>query len=71
MIKKEMNKVKLTPEQIKKNIRKVISNIREVEEIVKLFPNIKEREIKTFGNASHIVLPKEYTNKKAIVIIKK
>ena len=32
---------------------------------------ILDREIKPFGNASHIILPKEYSNKKAKVIIKK
>ncbi len=32
---------------------------------------IIEKEIKPFGNASHIILPKEYNNKKAKVIIKR
>ena len=32
---------------------------------------ILDREIKPFGNASHIILPKEFANKKAKVIIKK
>ena len=32
---------------------------------------ILEREIKPFGNASHIILPKEFANKIAKVIIKK
>jgi len=31
---------------------------------------ILEKEVKPFGNASHIILPKEYTNKKARIIIK-
>ena len=30
-----------------------------------------EKEIKPFGNASHIILPKEYNKKKAKVIIKR
>ena len=31
---------------------------------------ILEKEVKPFGNASHIILPKEYTSKKAKIIIK-
>lgn len=30
-----------------------------------------EREVKPFGNASHIILPKKHKNKKATIIIKK
>lgn len=33
--------------------------------------DILERKVKSFGNASHIILPKEYEEKKAIIIIKK
>lgn len=32
---------------------------------------ILEKEISEFGNSSHIILPKEYAKKKAIVIIRK
>ncbi|OGJ17895.1 hypothetical protein A3K73_07780 [Candidatus Pacearchaeota archaeon RBG_13_36_9] len=32
---------------------------------------ILEKEVKPFGNASHIILPKEYTRKKARVILSK
>ena len=33
--------------------------------------SISERKIKPFGNASHIILPKEHAGKKATVIIKR
>jgi len=33
--------------------------------------DILEKEIKPFGNASHIILPKEYTSKKAKIIIRR
>lgn len=32
---------------------------------------INNKEIKSFGNASHITLPKEYAGKKATIIIKR
>lgn len=32
---------------------------------------IIEREIKPFGNASHIILPQKHKKKKATIIIKK
>lgn len=30
-----------------------------------------EKEIKPFGNSSHMILPKKYQNKKASIIIRK
>jgi len=32
---------------------------------------IIQREVKPFGNASHIILPQKHKNKKATIIIKK
>lgn len=69
--KKEMNRVELTPEQVKQNIGKVLNNLQQVEDVVKLLPNVVEKEITEFGNSAHIVMPKEHAKKKAIVIIKK
>jgi len=40
--------------------------------MTKILPEaIKDAEIKRFGNASHIILPKNYSGKRATVIIKK
>jgi putative transposon-encoded protein len=32
---------------------------------------IIQREVKSFGNAAHIILPQKHKNKKAMIIIKK
>ena len=60
------------------NVNKVLENLKEnmkfMEENMKTLnipEKILEKEIKPFGNASHIILPKEFANKKAKVIIKK
>lgn len=39
--------------------------------VVKNFEEILEREVKEFGNASHITVPQKHKGKKAIVIIEK
>lgn len=48
-----------------------LNNIQVVMRELSIPQEVLEKEIKTFGNASHIILPKEYADKKAIVIIKK
>ena len=45
-----------------------------VEEVMKNFKfpeDVFEKEIQPFSNSSHIVLPKKYAKKTAIIIIKK
>lgn len=71
--KKETKVVELSPEQIRQNLEKLSKGVTEVYDLLKtIVPEaITEKEIKSFGNASHIVLPKEYEGKKAVVIIKK
>ena len=72
--KKEMNKVELSPKQIQQNLEKLSKELETVSKIMtalEIPEEILEREIKPFGNASHIVLPKGYEGKKAKVIIKK
>lgn len=39
--------------------------------IVKDFEEVLERDITSFGNGSHVILPQKHKNKKAIIIIKK
>ena len=60
------------------DVNKVLNNLNEsmkiIEENMKTLnipEEILDREIKPFGNASHIILPKEYSNKQAKIIIKK
>jgi len=57
-----------------KKISELIKSVKIINNIMKTLnvpEEILDREIKPFGNASHIILPKDYTNKKAKVIIKK
>ena len=58
----------------KKKIEEMIKSLAIINNSMKALnipENILEKEIKPFGNASHIILPKEYTQKKARVIIKR
>jgi len=57
-----------------KDTKKLQGLMNEIDEEMRKFnvpDEILEKEIKPFGNASHIILPKEFANKKAKVIIKK
>ncbi len=58
--------LKVNLEQLQKDVKKAYGSM------LKLVPeSIKDAKVKRFGNASHIILPKEYAGKKAMVIIKK
>ena len=65
----EINKkeIKINLENLQKDGEKAYNTMR------KILPEaiIKNQEVKPFGNASHIILPKEYNNKKVTIIIKK
>lgn len=55
-------------------INELVKEIKIINSIMKSLnipEEILDKEIKPFGNASHIILPKDYTNKKAKVIIRK
>lgn len=71
--KKEMSRTELTPEQVREKLQKLQDGVKEAYNVMKtLLPEaIVETDIREFGNSSHIILPKEYAKKKAIVIIKK
>ena len=58
----------------KKKINELVKNLVVINNIMKTLnvpEEVLEKEIKPFGNASHIILPKEYTRKKAKVIVKR
>jgi|GEM_PF-2815826 len=58
----------------KKKISKLVKSLIAIKSIMKTLDvpeEVLEREIKPFGNASHIILPKEYTSKKAKVIVRR
>lgn len=58
---------------IGENLEKLNDGIKKVNEAlaeIRSLEDTLEREVKPFGNGSHITLPKEHSNKKAFVIIK-
>jgi len=69
---KRLSVVRLTPKEIQDKIAELQEGIKETYEVLRtLLPEaIIEGEAKDFGNSSHIILPKEYAGKKAIVLIK-
>jgi len=47
-------------------------NIRNINQLIKSFgvpEKVLEREVKTFGNGSHVILPKEHLNKRVRIIV--
>lgn len=70
---KKSKRIEITSKEIKVDLEKLQSDVMKAyESMKKILPeSITEREIKPFGNASHIILPKEYAYKKAKVIIRK
>ena len=71
--KKEGKRIEISSKELRINLEKLQSDVEHIYRTVKkLVPeSITNKEIKLFGNASHIILPKEYAGKKATVIIKK
>jgi len=69
----EGKRIELNAKEFKINFEKLQSDVKQAyESMRKLVPDsITEREIKPFGNAAHIILPKEYAHRMAKVIIKK
>lgn len=70
--KKENRRIELNSKELKINLEKLREDVkRAYYTMKKLVPeSVLEKDIKLFGNASHIILPKEYANKKATVIIR-
>ena len=66
-------RVELSSKEIKVNLEQLQKDVKKAyESMKKLVPeSIKDAQIKRFGNASHIILPKEYAGKRATVIVKK
>lgn len=58
--------LRINLEKLQKDVKKAYSTMRDI-----LPEAIKDAEIKRFGNASHIILPKEYAGKKATVMVRK
>lgn len=71
--KKNTKRLELNSKEIKLNLEKLQDDVKGAYDTMrKLLPeSIINKEIKRFGNASHIILPKEYAGKKATIIVKK
>jgi len=57
-----------------KKIERIKTCLRTIEETMKELNStdqVVEKEIKPFGNSSHMILPRKFKNKKASIIIKK
>ena len=69
----EEKRIELNSKELKINLEKLKNDVKKAYSTMRgLLPeSISERKIKPFGNASHIILPKEYAGKKATVIIKR
>jgi len=72
MIKKSEKRIELNSKELRINLEKLQEDVkRAYYTMKKLVPeSVLEKEIKLFGNASHIILPKEFANKQATVIIR-
>ena len=71
--KDDERRIEVSSKEIKVNLEKLQKDIKTAYETMKkiLPEQVIHKKIKPFGNASHITLPKEYSNKNATVIIKK
>jgi putative transposon-encoded protein len=71
--KKDKKIIELNSKELKVNLEKLQKDVKTAYvSMKKVLPEaIKNNKIKRFGNASHIILPKEYAGKSAIVIVKK
>ncbi len=70
---KKDKRISLTSDELKINLRKLQNDVKTAYGTMKkiLPEKMIEKEIMSFGNSAHIVVPKEYAGKKAIVIVKK
>ncbi len=71
--KKKTRRLEISSKEIKINLERLQKDIKKVyESMKKIIPeSITNKEIKPYGKASHIILPKEYARKRATVIIRK
>ena len=70
---KKDRRIELNSREFRINLEKLKHDVKDAyETMAKVLPEaIKDAEVKRFGNAAHIILPKEYAGKKATVLIKK
>ena len=71
--KKQEKRIELSSKEFKINLAKLQQDVkRAYDGVKKVLPEaIKEIKVTKFGNAGHIIVPKEYVGKKATVLVKK
>ena len=71
--KKKAKRIELNAKELKINLERLKGDVKNAyATMMKILPEaVKDAEIKRFGNASHIILPKGYAGKRATVIVKK
>ena len=69
---KEEKRFELNSKELRINLYQLQKDAKKAyNSMMKVIPeSIKDVEIKKFGNASHIILPKNYSGKRATVIIR-
>ncbi len=72
-LKREKGIIEINSKEMKINLNKFQKEVINAYNTMKdLLPEaIEEAKIKSFGNASHIILPKKYEGKNATIMIKK
>ena len=71
--KKSAKRIEINSKELRVNLEQLQKDVsRAYASMKKMVPHaVKNVEVKRFGNASHIILPKEFAGKKASVFIKK
>ena len=69
---KEEKRFELNSKELRIDLDRLQKDVKNAyKSMTKIIPeSIKDVEIKKFGNASHIILPKNYSGKRATVIIR-
>jgi putative transposon-encoded protein len=52
-------------------IKQLLAELQDEMDSLNIPDEILEKEITEFGNSAHIILPKDYAKKSAIIIVKK
>lgn len=71
--KKVEKRIELNSKEFRINLAKLQQDVKKAYDgVKKVLPEaIKEIKVTKFGNAGHIIVPKEYVGKKATIIVKK
>jgi len=66
-------RVSMNSKEFKVNLERLQKDVKKAyDSMTKMIPQaVKNVEVKPFGNASHIILPKEYAGKRASVFVNK